>query len=133
LLWRATSGIDGPVVIHHPILLKRVELRFDPNVPEFSIHETDREPELYGSLFVDLQDIAPAAILNRKSELETSAYSARQRFIDPAVCARPALIVGIRLLIVPAAVRTGARQGDLVTPLGDRSAADLYAQQQHEQ
>jgi very-short-patch-repair endonuclease/superfamily I DNA/RNA helicase len=73
-LWQAVSGIDGPVVVHHPILLKRVELRFDPNIPEFTIHETDREPEIYGSLFVDLQDIAPTAIRNRKTELENAGY-----------------------------------------------------------
>ena len=73
-LWQATSSIDGPVTVHHPILLKRVELRFDPNVPEFTIHEIDREPELYGSLFVDLHDIAPAAIRNRKTELENAGY-----------------------------------------------------------
>lgn len=70
--WQATSDIDGQVVIDHPVLLKRVELRFDPNIPEFTIHETDREAELYGSLFVDLQNIAPAALRNRKNELETS-------------------------------------------------------------
>lgn len=73
-LWQATSGIDGAVTVHHPILLKRVELRFDPNIPEFTIHETDREPELYGGLFVDLQGIAPAAIRKRKNELETAGY-----------------------------------------------------------
>jgi hypothetical protein len=71
-LWLATSGVDGPVSINHPILLKRVELRFDPRVPEFTIHETDREPEIYGSLFVDLQDVAPAAIAKRKNELEAA-------------------------------------------------------------
>lgn len=74
LLWEATSDIDGQVTIDHPILMKRVELRFDPSVPEFNIHETDREAELYSSLFVDLKDIAPAAIRNRKSELEASGY-----------------------------------------------------------
>ncbi|MBK8384134.1 MAG: AAA family ATPase [Candidatus Accumulibacter sp.] len=72
LLWQATSGVDGTVTINHPILLKRVELRFNPNLPEFTIHETEREPEIYGGLFVDLQDVAPAAIANRKSELEAS-------------------------------------------------------------
>ena len=71
--WQATSGIDGQVVIDHPVLLKRVELRFDPNIPEFTIHETAREAELYDSLFADLQDIA-AALRNRKIELETSGY-----------------------------------------------------------
>jgi len=71
-LWQATSGVDGVVTINHPVLLKRVELRFDPAVPEFTIHETDREPEIYGALFVDLRDVAPAAIANRKAELEAS-------------------------------------------------------------
>ncbi|CAG9931402.1 AAA domain-containing protein [Candidatus Nitrotoga arctica] len=72
--WQTTSGVDGLIVIDHPVLLKRIELRFDPNVPEFTIHETDREAELYGSLFVDLQDIAPATLQNRKSDLESSGY-----------------------------------------------------------
>lgn len=72
--WQTISGVDGQIVIEHPVLLKRVELRFDPNIPEFTIHETDREAELYGSLFADLQDIAPAALRNRKNELETSGY-----------------------------------------------------------
>lgn len=73
-LWQAVSGIDGPVVVNHPILLKRVELRFDASVPEFTIHETDREPEIYGSLFVDLQDVAPTAIRSRKTELDNAGY-----------------------------------------------------------
>lgn len=72
--WQAVSALDGQVSIDHPILLKRVELRFDPNVPEFSVHETDREPEIYGALFVDLHDVEPAAIRNRKSELDVSGY-----------------------------------------------------------
>jgi Cdc6-like AAA superfamily ATPase len=74
LLWQATSSIDGSVTVHHPVLFKRVELRFDSNVPEFTVHETEREPELYGGLFVDLENVAPAALLNRKSELERAAY-----------------------------------------------------------
>lgn len=73
-LWQAVSGIDGPVVINHPVLLKRVELRFDANIPEFTIHETDRGPEIYGGLFPDLAEIAPGAISNRKTELENAGY-----------------------------------------------------------
>ena len=74
LSWQANSALDGPVTIDHPVLLKRVELRFDANMPEFTIHETDREPEIYGSLLVDLRDVAPAALLKRKTELETASY-----------------------------------------------------------
>lgn len=74
LSWQAVSALDGQVSIDHPVLLKRVELRFDPNVPEFTVHDTDREPELYGALFVDLHDVEPAAIHSRKNELDTSGY-----------------------------------------------------------
>jgi len=74
LYWQTRSGLDGQVTIDHPILLKRVELRFDANVPEFTIHETDREPELYSGLFVDLTDVAAIAIRNRKNELEACGY-----------------------------------------------------------
>jgi very-short-patch-repair endonuclease/superfamily I DNA/RNA helicase len=74
LSWAANSGNDGAVAINHPLLLKRVELRFNPNIPEFTIHETDREVELYTSLFLDLKNVESAAIRDRKIELETAAY-----------------------------------------------------------
>lgn len=74
LLWQASSALDGAVTIDHPVHLKRVELRFDANVPEFTIHETDREPEIYGSLFVDLHHVEHAALRKRKTELESASY-----------------------------------------------------------
>ena len=74
LSWQAESGIDGMVAIQHPILLKRVELRFNPNIPEFTVHETDREIELYSNVLLDLKDIESVSIRNRKIELESSQY-----------------------------------------------------------
>jgi len=74
ILWQANSEIDGSVVLDHPVLFKRVELRFDPDVPEFTIHETDREVELYTSLFVDLENVAPNSVRARKAELERAGY-----------------------------------------------------------
>lgn len=74
LSWNAESGIDGVVAIQHPIIFKRVELRFNPNIPEFTIHETDREVELYSNLFLDLKEVESLSIRNRKEELENSAY-----------------------------------------------------------
>jgi very-short-patch-repair endonuclease len=74
LSWAANSGNDGLVLINHPLLLKRVELRFNPNIPEFTVHETDREVELYTSLFLDLKNVESTAIRKRKDELETAAY-----------------------------------------------------------
>ena len=38
------------VLIHHPILLQRVELLFNPSAPEFLIKESDEAPELYTPL-----------------------------------------------------------------------------------
>ena len=73
LNWRAVSSIEGSVPIDHPVLLKRVELRFDASAAEFSIHETDRPTELYSALFVDLQNTAAAAaVRNRTAELENA-------------------------------------------------------------
>lgn len=74
LTWRTKSEHDGLVEISHPVLLKRVELRFDPNKPEFTVHETDREAELYGGLFVDLQDVQATSIKKRQNELSESGY-----------------------------------------------------------
>ncbi|HEY0686649.1 MAG TPA: AAA domain-containing protein [Steroidobacter sp.] len=72
LNWRAVSSIEGSVPIDHPVMLKRVELRFDASAAEFSIHETDRPTELYSALFVDLQNSASASLRNRTAELENS-------------------------------------------------------------
>lgn len=74
LSWNAESGIDGVVAIQHPIIFKRVELRFNPNIPEFTVHETDREVELYSNLFLDLKEVESISIRNRKDELENSGY-----------------------------------------------------------
>ena len=72
--WLGNSSYMGQVQIDHPILLKRVELRFDANIPEFAISETEREPELYDSLFLDLIGIRPEAIRSRRDELQKSLY-----------------------------------------------------------
>jgi very-short-patch-repair endonuclease len=43
LTWTPPSG--GP--IDHPVLLQRVDLLFDPEIPEFRVVDADRLPELY--------------------------------------------------------------------------------------
>lgn len=75
LLWQTVSSAEeSSVRISHPILLKRVELRFDADVPEFVVCETEREPELYNSLFTDLKEVLPVAIRSRSTELEKVGY-----------------------------------------------------------
>jgi len=72
--WLAESAIEGTVRIRHPILFKRVEIQFNPKIPEFTIHETDRESELYTSLFLDLKAVESSSIRKRQDELGNSAY-----------------------------------------------------------
>ena len=74
LNWRAVSSIEGTVPIDHPILLKRVELRFDAAAAEFSIHETDRATELYSALFVDLENPGSTSMRTRTAELEYAGF-----------------------------------------------------------
>jgi very-short-patch-repair endonuclease len=45
LVWN--SAIE---VVNHPVLLKKIELEFDSNVPEFTIRELDDSSELYTAL-----------------------------------------------------------------------------------
>ena len=44
----ALDGPDGPV--RHPVLLQRVQLSFNPGVPEFTLGESQDSPYLYTSL-----------------------------------------------------------------------------------
>lgn len=44
--WRLVAG-----GLHHPILLKRLELKFDPKIPAFALEEIDSPSELYTPLF----------------------------------------------------------------------------------
>lgn len=75
LLWSTMSSMEeANVRINHPILLKRVEVHFDAGVPEFVVSETEREPELYNSIFTDLKEVLPVSIRNRSSELEKAGY-----------------------------------------------------------
>ncbi len=75
LNWRVRSVMElVEVQIHHPILLKRVELSFDPSKPEFRVIETDRDTELYSSLLIDLEGLNAAGIDARQRELASADY-----------------------------------------------------------
>ena len=55
--------------IDHPILLKKLELEFDPTVPEFILRETDDSSELYTALLRH-HELDGNAILTTKARLE---------------------------------------------------------------
>jgi very-short-patch-repair endonuclease len=69
LNWRRE---DGP--IHHPILLTRLQLEFNPNVPEFIITEADAEVQLYSALFRSMADIDGRLIAKFREELEPGLH-----------------------------------------------------------
>jgi len=69
LHWRVEEG-----AIHHPILLKRIELAFNPGVPEFTLAETDNVPELYTALFSTSRKVDGRMLQNRIEEIERHFY-----------------------------------------------------------
>lgn len=69
LSWRVEEG-----AIRHPILLKRIELAFDPEIPEFTLAETDNVPELYAALFSASRNVDGRMLQNRVEEMEKHPY-----------------------------------------------------------
>src|SRR2546430_1141897 len=64
----------GEGSVFHPILLQRLQLEFDPTVPEFSIVEADSPVELYSALFQSMPDVAGRALAKARQELEHGRY-----------------------------------------------------------
>ncbi|MGH7553309.1 MAG: hypothetical protein ACREMQ_09840 [Longimicrobiales bacterium] len=61
-------------VVDHPVLLQRVELEFDANVPEFRVVDADRSPELYGALVQDTDGMSGEQVQRLRQELEAGGY-----------------------------------------------------------
>ncbi|CRX37959.1 AAA domain-containing protein [Estrella lausannensis] len=69
LNWSLPSG-----GIHHPILLKRVELKFDPAIPAFTLINSDRPSEIHQSLLMAIDEIDFKLLQARIDELAESEY-----------------------------------------------------------
>ena len=69
LSWRRDDG-----GIYHPILLQRVQLEFDPTIPEFSIVESERPVELYSALFQSMPDVEGKVLARLRQELEAGKF-----------------------------------------------------------
>lgn len=75
LNWQVRSVMElVDVHIQHPVLLKRVELSFDPSKPEFKVVDADRDTELYTSLLIDLEGHNASGIDARQRELASADY-----------------------------------------------------------
>ncbi len=64
----------GEAEINHPVLFQRVQLGFDPKMPEFTVTDPGREAELYTSLFQSMANIDGTTINQCRVELEQGDY-----------------------------------------------------------
>lgn len=69
LSWRKPDGN-----VFHPILLQRLQLDFDPTIPEFTLAEAESPVELYGALFQSMTDVDGKTIARLRSELDLGKY-----------------------------------------------------------
>jgi very-short-patch-repair endonuclease len=69
LQWRTDEG-----VIDHPVLLQRVDLVFDPSVPEFRVVDSDRPPELHATLLLAGGTLSGDKLNELQLELEAGGY-----------------------------------------------------------
>ncbi|KGN00298.1 hypothetical protein Z969_09985 [Clostridium novyi A str. 4570] len=61
--------------IYHPIILQKVNLIFDANIPEFKIEISDKSPELYKSIFTLISDSNTELLLEIYKEFENEEFS----------------------------------------------------------
>ncbi len=69
LSWRLDDG-----GIHHPLILIRVQLDFNADVPEFTIRETGLDPELYTALFGASADVDARAMAACRRDFDTGEF-----------------------------------------------------------
>ncbi len=60
--------------INHPVLLLSLELLFDPEIPEFTLIQTDRPPELYSALFQSIPGINASALASCRDDLDRHGW-----------------------------------------------------------
>jgi hypothetical protein len=70
LTWPMSNGLP----VHHPILLLRVQLQFNPQIPEFTLKETEHPPELYTTLFQVIPDVRPGDIGRSRQDFEQNTW-----------------------------------------------------------
>lgn len=69
LSWKHDNGS-----IFHPVHVQAVQLRFDPEVPEFALYQTDTPSELYTALFASVQSVEGRILATAREELRAGGY-----------------------------------------------------------
>jgi hypothetical protein len=70
LVWQPKGGTS----INHPVLLLRIELHFQPEIPEFTLVQTDRPAELYTALFQSISGINASALASCRDALDQHGW-----------------------------------------------------------
>jgi very-short-patch-repair endonuclease len=91
LRWQQVDG-----AVDHPVLLQRVDLEFDPSVPEFRVLDADRGPELYTALLLGGGTISAAQLNQLRVELEQGGYHPLARQATSAYLRRLVQLLGPR-------------------------------------
>lgn len=65
---------DPNLSIFHPVLLQRLQLEFDPSIPQFTLLETDQASELYTALLRLVPDLAPGALSRLQEDLSSGEW-----------------------------------------------------------
>ena len=92
LRWRPTSGAE----IDHPIVLQRVELHFDANVPEFTVVDAERGTELFEAILSEVAELSPARLNELRGELEQGGFHPLAREATSGFLRRIAQLLGPR-------------------------------------
>ena len=64
LNWKSTSNL------HHPVLLQRLQLEFNPSIPEFVLSLTEQPVEFYTAMFQAVEGIDGRVIAQARQELD---------------------------------------------------------------
>lgn len=74
LSWRLPSG-----GLYHPVLLQRLQLSFNPQIPEFTFQETAQPVELYTALLRTNPTVDPKVIAQVREEIEQGNFHPLER------------------------------------------------------
>jgi len=91
LRWQRAEG-----TIDHPVLLQRVELEFDADVPEFRVIDADRAAELYGALLQGGEGMSAQKLNELRGELEAGGYHPLAKAATSGYLRRLAQLLGPR-------------------------------------
>lgn len=64
--------VDGG--IFHPLLLQRVQLEFDPRIPEFKVVDAEFSAEFHASLLQSIAEVEPGKLRSRREEFEAAGF-----------------------------------------------------------